>query len=248
MPSSQHLRLFNRAFFVLSGAVLGLARPAQAYVDLAPTLPSILNSSATVSVVEVVELQRGSKTIVLKEIKRLKGPSDSLASITHPAAPRNGTISRPIIQWGVPGSRGILFSGPTAALVCFGQGWYEVRKLNGIWKMSDKDRPDLALAYYGSVSRLQTAIEDILAGKSAVVTALAYAGENDAASFDLALNRQNLPGLVRLQRVRVDKGTAPSVWIASSDPSYFVGRGRGGCRGFACPARTAQGFRPAGAR
>ena len=46
-------------------------------------------------------------------------------------------------------------------------------------------------------------ITRMLAGKDAILTTVQH-GVDDAASFDLALNRASLPGLIRVQRIRAN--------------------------------------------
>ena len=99
-------------------------------------------------------------------------------------------------------ARGVLFASRNMALVCVGQGWYQVRRSGAApWKLG-KDRPELPLAYCGAVSRLAESIAMMIGGKEAVITVLAHGADNEGASFDLALNRSNVPGLARVQRIR----------------------------------------------
>ena len=49
--------------------------------------------------------------------------------------------------------------------------------------------------------------------------------DNEGASFDLALNRQSLPGIARLQRIRATADMPGSVASASGNPAYFIGVG-----------------------
>ena len=70
-----------------------------------------------------------------------------------------------------------MFASPTTALVCYGPGWYEVRAAKtpgaAAWKLG-QERPDLPLAYCGSLSRLADGVEAMLAGKGAVITVVAF--------------------------------------------------------------------------
>ena len=135
-------------------------------------------------------------------------------------------MPRQIVQWAVPGSQGILFQTRTAtkgtALMCFGPGWYQVNAVGtGAWKLG-AERPDLPLAYYGSVGRLKEAVTALLKGQPAVITVVAYGNDDAAASFDLALNLQSLPGIVKLQRVRTTPNMGSLQMGASSG---FIGMG-----------------------
>jgi hypothetical protein len=204
---------------------LGLETRSYAYIDLAPTLVKIMTDSKSIAVVEVVEFDRAKHVVVLKEVRALKGELAG-GSIRHDVTSEEGAvIPRHILQWAGPGSRGVLFVSRNTALVCVGQGWYQVRSSGtGPWKLG-KDRPDLPLAYCGSLSRLADAIERMLAGKDAVLTVVAHGAEDEAASFDLALNRTSVPELVRIQRIRADMKMPPMVMAASSNPAYFLGVG-----------------------
>ena len=105
------------------------------------------------------------------------------------------------------------------------EGWYQVRTSgSGPWKLG-KDRPDLPLAYYGAVSRLAESIALMIGGKDAVITVVAHGADNEGASFDLALNRFNLPGLVRVQRIRANMQMPGMVMAASANPAYLIGAG-----------------------
>ena len=176
---------------------LCLTTPAHAYVDLAPTLAKVISDSKKIAVVEVVEFNREKRVVVLKEIRSLKGESSSELIRHEVAASEGAAIPRQILQWAAPGARGVLFASRNTALVCVGQGWYQVRASGtGPWKLG-KDRPDLPLAYYGAVSRLAESIALMLGGKDAVITVVAHGADNEGASFDMALNRSNVPGLVQ---------------------------------------------------
>ena len=83
--------------------LLCLATPAQAYIDMAPTLAKVMTDSKSIAVVEVTEFDRAKHIVVLKGIRALKG---ELAAdpIRHEVASDEGSIiPRPILQWAGPG-------------------------------------------------------------------------------------------------------------------------------------------------
>jgi HEAT repeat protein len=217
--------LFKGASIILPLICLGLATRSHAYIDLAPTLAKVMTDSKAIAVVEVTEFDRVKHVVALKEVRTLKGEL-AAEPIRHEVTSEEGAvIPRHILQWAGPGARGVLFVARNTALVCVGPGWYQVRSTgNGVWKLG-KDRPDLPLAYCGSLSRLAEAIERMLAGKDAILTVVAHGAEDEAASFDLALNRTSVPELVRIQRIRADMKMPPMVMAASSNPAYFLGVG-----------------------
>ena len=213
------------ALIVLPLIYLGLVARSYAYIDMAPTLAKVMTDSKSIAVVEVTQFDRAQHTVVLKEVRALKGELTSDPMRHDVTSDEGGVIPRPILQWAGPGARAVLFASRNTDLVCVGQGWYQVRSTGaGLWKLG-KDRPDLPLAYYGSLSRLADSIARMLAGKDAILTVVAHGAEDEAASFDLALNRTSIPELVRVQRIRADMKMPPMVMAASSNPAYFIGVG-----------------------
>jgi hypothetical protein len=209
---------------VVTMACLCITSPCLAYVDLAPTLSKVIADSKRIAIVEVVKFSRDSRVAVLKEVRALKGDI-SPEAIRQQVASGQGAIPRHILQWAQPGARGVLFVSGNSALVCVGQGWYQVAAPpGGAWTLG-ADRPDLPLAYYGAVSRLAEAVETMLAGRQAVITTVSHGDSGEGASFDLALNRASLPGLVKVQRIRADLKMPPIVMAASANRAYQVGPG-----------------------
>ena len=207
---------------------VGLAAPARAYVDLAPTLGRMLREARTIALVEVDQFRREGGALILKKVRDLKGETAD-DPIKHRVmnAERTG-VPRHILEWAEPGRRGVLFVSPHTALVCLGQGWYQVHASAGGWWRLGADRPDLPLAYQGTISRLSDALELMLAGKTAIITTVPHGADAEGATFDLALNRVRLPGLVRLQRIRANLKMPHEVMAASANPAFLVGPGPAG--------------------
>ncbi|HEX8374469.1 MAG TPA: HEAT repeat domain-containing protein, partial [Geminicoccaceae bacterium] len=141
-------------------------------------------------------------------------------------APPDGETPPNIRLWAEPGSRGVWFATKTTALVCLGPAWYQVKKSGDAWKLG-VDRPDLPLAYCGSVGRLADATEKMLAGETTPITVIVYGATDVDTSFDLALGRNTLPGLAKVQRVRASLNMAPMVAAASGQDGYVIGPGTG---------------------
>jgi hypothetical protein len=221
---------WNRSWLVtrlmcLCLAFLVLAPGAHAYIDLAATLPRIMSDSQKIAVVEVVEFKREKRGLVLKEVRALKGVL-STEPIRHIVATGDGAaIPRQILTWAAPGARAIMFSSRNSTLVCLGEGWYQVNSTGMGPAQLGKDRPDLPLAYYGSLTRLTNGVERMLVGKDAELTVVAHGIDNEGASFDLALNRPSLPELVRVQRIRANMNMPSMVMAASANPAYMIGSG-----------------------
>src|SRR3954468_7768732 len=146
-PSRLSISKTKWAILALTIAVSSLATPAQAYVDLAPTLAKIIADSRSISVVQVTEFNREARTITYKEIKNLKGDKLTGPLVHQVAATPTAAIPRPVMKWAEVGAQGVLFSGRATAIVCVGEGWYPVRNTSKTWKL-DVDRQELTLAYY----------------------------------------------------------------------------------------------------
>ena len=208
-------------------ACLCLVNQARAYIDMAPTLVKVIGDSQRIELVEVVQFDPQKHTLDLKPVRALKGKPDADLIHHDVAATNSSVIPRVIRQWAEPGARGVLFISRTTQLLCLGEGWYAVRSAgNGGWKLGT-DRNDLPLAYYGPVSRLADGIALMLAGKDTVLTTVQH-GVDDAASFDLALNRASLPGVIRVQRIRANMSMPQTVMAVSANPAYLIGKGRVG--------------------
>jgi HEAT repeat protein len=204
--------------------LLGLAPSAHAYIDLAATLARISSDSQRIVVVEVADFRREKRGLILKEVRALKGEV-STEPVRQIVATDGGAIPRQVLTWAAPGARAVVFFSRGNALICLGEGWYQVTSSGtGPWKLA-QDRPDLPLAYHGSLSRLIDGLERMQAGKEATLTVVAHGTDNEAASFDLALNRHNLPGLVRVERIRANANMPALVMAASANASYIVGPG-----------------------
>jgi HEAT repeat protein len=211
---------------LVTAALLCLSSRALAYIDRAVTLGGVVRESQNILLVEVEKFSRDKNAVILKKIRDLKGQTDA-APIKHQLAPQGAPIPRQILEWAEPGQRAVLFVSAKTALVCLGRSWYQVQASADGWWQPGAGRPDLPLAYCGTVSRLSEAVELIAAGKTAIITTVPH-GVQDAASFDLALNRPNLPGLLRLQRIRANLQMPSVVMAVSANPAYVIGQGAAG--------------------
>lgn len=204
-------------------SLISLPRQCLAYVDLAPTIAKVIQDAKTICVLELSSFDRKSGTASYKALKTLKGQPGT-SPLTHQVA-SDGTnfVPRAIIQWAQPGAHAVVFSSSKTAIVCIGQAWYQLKDSGTSWKLG-ADRPELALTYYGSVARLEAALDKILAGSDAVLTILPHVvGQN--ASFDFSLNRLAYPALIRVERVRANLRMPGTVWSVANNPDYKIGMG-----------------------
>ncbi|MGA2555425.1 MAG: hypothetical protein ABSG04_04045, partial [Verrucomicrobiota bacterium] len=101
--------LLKSRLLQLTLACFCLANPAHAFVDLAPTLAKIIADSQRICLVEVVQFNHESHTLVLKGVRAIKGDLDG-NPIQHDVAAAGGSlVPRSIQQWAAPGARGVLF-------------------------------------------------------------------------------------------------------------------------------------------
>jgi len=222
---SEH-RMFSRG--LTFAAVLLVPSLVRAYVDMAPTLAAVVRDSERIAVVEVDKFTHERGLLTLRKVRDLKGETGAEAIKHALTATGESAVSYRIAEWAQPGRRGVMFASANSTLVCMGDGWYQVSASAGGWWKIAAPRPDLALAYCGSTGRLADAVAAMLAGKSAVITALPHGAEQEGASVDLALNRIANPALIRLQRMRVNLRMAQMAMAVSANPAYLVGPGRAG--------------------
>ena len=201
---------------------------APAYVDLAPTLGRVVREAQTISLVEVDRFNRDKGAIILKKVRDLKGETGNDPIKHEVIRARESAVDRTILEWAEPGRRAVMFVTGRTVLVCLGETWYQVHSSEDGWWRLGAPRPDLPLAYYGTVSRLADAIPLMVVGKSAVITALPHGADREGASFDLALNRASLPGLVKVERVRASMRMPDVAFAIGSNPLFVVGMGRAG--------------------
>jgi hypothetical protein len=220
-----------RFFGMLTAIALvcvGVASQAGAYVDLAPTLGRVLREARQIALVEVAQFRRENGALLLKKVRDLRGHSGPEPLRHQVMNLEESRVPRHVLEWAEPGRRGVLFVAGNTTLVCVGQGWYQVHASGDGWWRLGADRPDLPLAYQGTISRLSDAVELMLAGKTAVITTVPHGADAEGACFDMALNRTRLPGLVRLQRMRANLRMPPDVMGASANPAFLVGAGPAG--------------------
>jgi HEAT repeat protein len=199
---------------------------AWAYVDLAPTLGRIVRESQEITLAEVDRFSRDKGAVILRKVRDLKGQTGAEPIKHLLVRSKESGVDWPLLEWAAPGRRCVLFQAGKAAIVCVGEGWYQVQAGENGWWQIGVPRPDLPLAYYGSVSRLAEAVPLMVAGKSAVITTLPHGADQQGASFDLALNRAGLPGLVKVQRIRASLSMPSVAMGVGSNPAYVLGMGR----------------------
>jgi|GEM_PF-1186558 len=215
---------FARATAILALVLLGVPAVAGAYVDLAPTLGRIVREAQSIVLVESSAFNAQRGIAILQKVRMLKGAVVE-DTFRHRLVTERQPAPGDLLEWAQNGGRGVVFVSPRLTLVCFGRGWYQVSApVDGLWTIAPP-RPELPLAYYGSVRRLIEAVELMLAGKQAIISVVPHGEDNEAASFDLALNRAGIAGFSRVQRIRADLNMPAVAMGLAARADRFVGRG-----------------------
>jgi HEAT repeat protein len=156
-----------------------LPAPVMAYIDVTPTLGRIINQSDHIILLRVAKVSLEKRAILFEKVIDLKGQSaggpirHQITDGLHPREPAT------ILDWVEPGQMAMCFQSGKIAEVCIGHYWYECSAGTDGWWIMNCGQAQLLFAYKGSVSKLKSHIETILAGKEAVITAVKY-GADDA--------------------------------------------------------------------
>jgi HEAT repeat protein len=151
-----------------------LACPAQAYVDWAPTLGKTIKDSTNIVVLKVDKVSEEKRAIIFTKVADLKGTfaaervNHQITDGLHPREPYT------IMDWAEPGQTAIFFRNGPNFVMCIGRYWYQGCAVDGPWWRMTSGRPELALAYYGSVDKLREHVTAMLAGKEVVLTAIRF--------------------------------------------------------------------------
>ncbi len=209
--------------FIALCHLLLAAGDALAYVDYTPTLGRLVLESRQIAIIAVEKIGRDKPAIILTKLADIKGSTGDEAIRLHVAA--NTGPLRHVLDWAEPGKRAVLFRTRDAALLCLGPTWYQASSLPDGWWTLTVERPDLPLAYCGSVARLEAALRGMTQGRTVVISTLMHGADGAGACFDVAFNRTSLPGLRRYQRIRASLRMPEKVCYVPADPSYFLSLG-----------------------
>ncbi|MCI0378918.1 MAG: HEAT repeat domain-containing protein [Gemmataceae bacterium] len=202
--------------------------PARAYVDSSPTLGQLLRDSRNVVLLEVAQVNQEKRVIVWKKVADLHGRHadaemrHALGDGSHPREPRT------ILDWARPGRRAVFLYTGKVGQVCIGQYWYQCSARQENWWSMTRGLPEFALAYFGPVDKLAAAVTDIMAGKEAVVTAVANRAANGFSAHGAVALRSVLRGKqYPIWRVKSSLKMPASAYELAGSP-LIVGNGAGG--------------------
>ena len=224
-------------------ALLFAAAPvARAYIDVCPTLGRIIMESREIALVEVEKAHREKRIVIYKKVEDLRGhfPDGPIRhQLTDGHPPRE---PRHILDWASPGQRAVLFGYRNTTLICIGHCWYEAHRattpaaafkddagdagqIAPWWRMS-LDRPELALVYCGSPSKLAGHVKEIVANKRVVITTVAHGAQGRGSFSDCVFNDLQAGAFPPLQRLYASISMPRTVYdIDPTNSPWFVGLG-----------------------
>ena len=203
---------------------------SHAYVDISPTLGWIVQDAESICVLQVEAVSVEKKAIVFKRTAILKGKVEQetmrhkVAEGNHPREPRI------VVEWAEPGKTAIAFLQGKNAVICIGNYWYQAAELKDNWWTMTTGRPELSLAYFGSSERLRSGVEQMLAGKEAILTAVSHGSKAGVyqyqnIAFHEALRGKDCP----VWRFRANLKMPESIWqMGAKDSPWIVGLGAAG--------------------
>jgi hypothetical protein len=160
-------------------ALLALAPPAPAYVEVPYALGRICEESTNIVVVEVVKVNKEKNLIIFKKVEDLKGkhPKDE---IKHNIGQR-GFHAREwqnIMAWAEAGKKAVFFHNGGASETCTGTYWYQCYPEGEWWGLSHAE-PFMLRSYCGDADKLAAAVKQVLAGKEVVVPCMVDGNKDD---------------------------------------------------------------------
>ena len=203
---------------------------AGAYIDISPTLGSIVGQSHEIALVRVEMARRDKRAVIYRKVQDIKGnlgegPIKHLLTDGHP--PRE---PRHILDWAAEGQLAVVFAYRGTMLVCTGTSWYEAHRAGAEddgaswWRMS-LDRPELALVYCGSPNRLAKHAKAMLDGKKVVITTVAHGAQGRGAFSECVFNDLQAGALPPVQRLYASLSMPRQVYDIDSASLWFVGLG-----------------------
>lgn len=209
-----------------------LSRPSSGYVDSSPTLGGLSYTAGTITLVEVEKADEQREVLVFRKVADLKGSLVQDRLMHSVRDKRNPQVAKAILNWAEPGKTAICFIRGSTSLIYTGGLWYESAAApQGGWWLMTRARPELALAYIGTVDKLRRAVTAMVAKKPFVITAVKLEGRRTEAYDDTVYQHNFLRGpLPPLWRIKVSLDM-PGLTISLIDnpeaSPWIVGQGAG---------------------
>ena len=206
------------------------ASTAAAYVDITPSLGSVIKDADCITVLRVEKVNREKQIVVYKKVSDLKGelPDETLRHrIADGFHPREPWI---VMEWAEPGQIAICFTTGDAALVCIGQYWYQCSALEDHWWTMTTGRPELSLAFFGPPEKLRGHIAKILAGGEETITVVSHGAHQGVYQYNNVAFQKVLRGKdCPVWRIKASLQMPERVWeVGDAGSPWVVGPGAAG--------------------
>lgn len=157
---------------------LGLAQPAQAYVEIAYTLGRVVLESTSISVLRIEKVDKERNLILFRKVQDLKGTLG--ADVAKHNIGRGGFHEREwkaIMDWAEPGKTAIFFNNGGASETCIANYWYQAYNGGEWWNMSHGE-PYMLRSFAGSPDKLVGIVQSMVAGQEVVVPCMVDGDKN----------------------------------------------------------------------
>jgi HEAT repeat protein len=174
----RRVMMAKRTFFLVL-TLAWLAPPAQAYIDVSPTLGGLILDSTNIVVLRVEQVLPQKRVIIYRKVADLmrSDPQElvrhQLTDGYHPREPAT------ILEWAEPGRLAVAFHNGKVVQTCIGRYWYEASARTSAWWVMTCGQSQLCFAYSGSVARLREHVRAILDGREVTITAVRYGANDD---------------------------------------------------------------------
>ncbi len=205
---------------------------AKSYIDSSPTLGSLVYAAETITIVQVEKVNVDKQVVIFRATATLKGKAAGGQFKQRLVDERHPHVARALVHWAEANRRAICFTHGRTQLMYTGSVWYEsVAGPDGWWLMT-RSRPELALAYVGTVEKLRQAVVAIAAKKTAVITAVRHRDRQGFEAYGQTAAQQNLmrgppPPLWRLKAALDMPSVTISLIERPNDNPWVVGPGAG---------------------
>lgn len=175
-----NLPLRNRPILALAALALALvciARPMFAYVEIPYTLGRVIQEATQIAVLRVEKVDGEKNLIVFRKVQDLKGTAPDI--VRHNIG-RGGFHPREwqtIMAWAQPGQTAVFFNNGGASETCISNYWYQAYAGGEWWNMSHGE-PYFLRTFAGRPEKLAGAVAALLAGQEAVVPCMADGDKN----------------------------------------------------------------------
>lgn len=158
-------------------ALLVIAFPAHAYVEVPFTLGRVVNESTVIVLLRVEKVDREKNLIVYRKVRDIKGtqPGDVVKHNIGKAGfhPREW---QGVMAWAEVGQMALFFHNGSAGECCIENYWYQIYP--GDWWAMSHAEPYLLRTFAGKPEKLATIVEQMLKGQEVTVPCMVDGDKN----------------------------------------------------------------------